>query len=234
MVEPAGMNGGMQLNSVGIPSLETIDRRLPPVRRSVVRYPKDAASRPIGFLAHDQANQIVETIDSRFSFAETKDSGSPYVPCRHLSQGSHSFVFVLDTTIMPLCRRSHRAFPATRLNAGFFISGYHKIIAAKRFAFPDFLIQIPNSRCLLFKIRILGPNPASITPRPDSIFAQPTPNRFSADGSDNSMLFSLLSDFAVCNPGKGKAKLARQLTRKGFDGNNNLRGKKRWACLGFS
>jgi hypothetical protein len=56
---------------------------------------------------------------------------------------------------------------------------------------------------------------------------QPTPKRFPADGSGNSMLFSLLSDFAVCKPGKGKADLPRQLTRKGFDSNNNLRGKKR-------
>ena len=98
------------------------------------------------------------------------------------------------------------------------------------FSFQDSLIQIKDSGGLWFEIRISRPNPASVTPGADSVLAQPTPDSFPADGSDNSMFFRLPGNFIVCKSGKRKPKLFGQLTSKRLDCNNDLRGKKRRVC----
>jgi len=79
----------------------------------------------------------------------------------------------------------------------FFVRGDNKIMNVKGFALPDSLIQVQNPCSLMFKIRISGPNPASVTPGTDCTFAQPTPNSFATDGSGNSVFFRLPCDFIL-------------------------------------
>jgi len=222
------MDRGMYLNRVGIPAFKTIDRRLASVRRTVVGYPKYSACGSIRFLAHDKVDQIVEAVDSGACFTQTKDFGLLYVPGSHVCQSSFSFILMLDTTITASGRSSYRCYSAARLNAGFFVRGDNKIMTVKGFAFPDALIQVQNPCSLMFKIRISRPNPASVTPGTDSIFAQPTPDSFAADGSDNTAFFRLPCDFIVGKSREKKSELFRQLASKRFDSNNDLRGKKRW------
>jgi hypothetical protein len=78
------------------------------------------------------------------------------------------------------------------LDAGFFIGKNNKIIATQWLAFPDTMIQINNNRGFLFKIGISGPDPATVAPWPNGILAQPTPDCFSAYGSNNPLFLSLL------------------------------------------
>jgi putative transposase len=81
---------------------------------------------------------------------------------------------------------------------------------------------------LLFEIRISWPNPASIAPRANRILAQPSPNGFPADRGNDSLFLCLLGNFIVGKFGKRKTELLGQLTGKGLDRHNDLRGKKRW------
>ncbi len=122
---------------------------------------------------------------------------------------------------------SYRCQPPTGLNTGFLIRGNNKIISAQRFVLPEPMIQIENSCSLLFKLRISRPDPASVTPGTNSIFAQPAPDCFATDGSDNSLSFRLPSDFLVGEPGERKTEVFGQLAGKGLNGNNDFRGKKR-------
>jgi hypothetical protein len=100
-------------------------------------------------------------------------------------------------------------------------------MAAQRFTIPKSMIQIKDSCCLLFEIRIPRPNPASVTPGTNSIFAQPAPDGFSADRGHNTLFFSLIGNFTMSKSGKRKSEIFRQLAGKCFNRNNDFRGKKR-------
>ena len=204
------------------------------MRGAIVSYPKDPVGRSIRFLAHDEINQISEAVDTRTAPAQPKNFGLSNIPCRHVSQRPHSFIFMLNTTVMS-SRWSRCIFQsAPSLNAGFFIRGNNKIIAAQRFSFPVSMVQIKDSCGFLFKIWISGPNPTAVTPRPNSIFTQPAPDRFSADGSDNPLFFGISGDFIVSESGEGKSEILGQLAGERLYGYNNFRGKKRRASRGVA
>ena len=200
------------------------------MRRAVVGHPKDATGRSIRFLAHNKIGQVVKAVNARGGFAQTKDFGLPHIPGSHVSQRSSSFVFMLDTPVTPSSGGSYGPHTVTGLNAGLFIGGDNKIMAAQGLSFPDAVIQIENSCGLLLEIRIPWPNPASITPRANRILAQPAPDSFSTDGGYDSLLFHLSGDFIVRKSRKRQPELFGQLTGKCFDSNNDLRGKKRRVC----
>jgi len=136
-----------------------------------------------------------------------------------------------DTPITPSSGSCYRPHTVTGLDAGLFIRGDNKIMAAQGFSLPDAVIQIENSCGLLLKIWIPRPNPASITPGANRILAQPAPDRFSTDGCDDSLFFHLSGDFIVGKSRKRQPELfGGQLTGKCFDSNNDLRGEKRRVC----
>jgi hypothetical protein len=201
------------------------------MRRAVVGYPKNSVRRPIWFLAHDKIDQLVETINTSAGLAQTKDFGLSYIPCRHISQRPHSFIFKLNTTIASN-RWSCYPFQSTPgLNTGFFIGRNNKIIAAQGFSFPDPVVQIKDSRGFLFEIRITGPNPTAVTPWANGIFAQPAPDCFSTDRGYNPLFFRLPGDFIVSEFGKWKSEVLGQLAGKRLHGYNDFRGKKRRVSL---
>jgi hypothetical protein len=129
----------------------------------------------------------VEAIDAGAVPAQTKDFGLPNIPGCHVSQSSHSFIFMLDTAIAAGAWSGYGHQSAPCLNAGLFIRGDNKIMAAQGFSFPDSLIQVQDPCGFWFEIWIPRPNPASVTPGADSILAQPAPDCFPADGSYNSI-----------------------------------------------
>ena len=198
------------------------------MRGAVVSYPKDSLCRTIRFLAHHNIDQFVKTVYAGAVFAQPKYFSLSNIPGSHVSQSSHSFIFMLNTAISPSARSGYRRQATARLNAGLFVRGDYKIIVAKRLSFPGALIQVQNFCCLLFEIRISWPNPASIAPRANRILAQPSPNGFSADRGNDSLFLCLLGNFIVGKFGKRKTELLGQLTGKGLYSHNDLRGKKRW------
>ena len=163
------MDWRMYLNRVTIPAFETIDRCLSSVRGTIVGYPKDPLRRTIRFLPHNEIDQFVKTFDARTSTAQPKNFGLSNIPSCHVCQGPHPFIFMLNSAINAGFWSSYRCQPPTGLNTGFLIRGDNKIINAQRFVLPESMIQIENSCSLLFKLRISRPDPASVTPRANSI-----------------------------------------------------------------
>lgn len=69
----------MYLNCIWIPLFQAIYRRSPPVRGTVISYPKNAARRSERLLAHDQIDQIVETVDTGTMPTQTEDFGAYHI-----------------------------------------------------------------------------------------------------------------------------------------------------------
>ena len=205
------MNRCMHLDRIGVPVCETFDRGLASVRRAIVGYPKHPARRSIGLLAHDKVYQVTKALYSSFISAQAKNLCMLNVPGGHVGQSPFPFILVLHTTIATGLRGTYRHQTMPRLNAGFLIGRYHKILAVQRLAVPNALIQIKNFSRFLLKIRISWPNPTAVTPRANGILAQPAPDGFSADRSDNALLGCLLSNLFMRKPGKWEPELLWQL-----------------------
>jgi len=216
----------MYLNRVGIPAPETIDGRLSPMRGAVVGYPKDPIRGSVRLLLHDEIDQLAVTIDTRGVFAQAKYFGPAHIPRSHVSQRPHSFIFKFNPSTTASGWSGRALQPTASLNARFFIGRDNKIIVAQGVAFPKPMVQIKDSRGFWFEIRVTGPNPTPVTPRPNSVLAQPAPDRFSADGRDDSLFFRVPGNLVVSKFGKRKPEVLGQLAGKRLNGNQDFRGGK--------
>lgn len=197
------------------------------MRGTVVGYPKDTIRGSIRFLPHDEIDQLAVTIDTCGALAQTKYFCPSYIPRRHVSQRPHSFIFKFNTTVASR-HWSGCAFQSmASLNARFFIGRDNKIVVAQGSAVPDPLVQIKDPRGFLFESRVPGPNPATVTPGPDCVLAQPAPDRFSTNGSNDSLLFRMPRDFIMRKLGKRESEVLGQLAGECLNGNHDFRGEKR-------
>ena len=197
------------------------------MRRAIVGYPKDPIRGSIRFLLHDKIDQLAVTIDPRAGFTQTEDFGLSNIPRSHVSQRPLSFVFKFDTAVAASGWGGCVLQSMASLNARFFIGRDNKIIVTQGFPSPNPLVQIKDPRGFWFEIRVPGPNPTSIAPGSNGVFAQPAPDRFPADGSDDSLFFRMSGDFIVSKLGKRKSEVLGQLAGKRLDRHNDFRGEKR-------
>ena len=73
LIEPTGEDWSMNEDGVGPFFAQTFGRLLTSMSRAVVHNPKDSASRFVGLLAHDFADQPVHGSDSALDFTATED-----------------------------------------------------------------------------------------------------------------------------------------------------------------
>ena len=123
LVKPACIDQRMYMNSFGVPEFKAIDKRLTSVRRAIVGHPKYLACRSILLLAHDKIDQVMKSVYSSAVPAQAKDFSQPNISGCHVSQISHSSIFMLNTAIAPSSRSGYRSQTAACLNAGLFIGG---------------------------------------------------------------------------------------------------------------
>jgi len=218
----------MYQDCVFIPLHKPINGGLASVRRAVVRDPEDAPRRSIGFLFHHQIDQPAERRDAGFRLAESENLRPPDVPRSQVCYCAAAFVFVFHAARIPGNRRRYRNHVLTRLNAGFLVGAYHIVVGTEGFTFPCSVIEVKNATSLFFKVGVTRPNPTPVTPRPDGIGMQPTPNRRTADRSDYASLDGFFSDLFATQSRERQAQVFGKLARQRFDFHHNLRGEK-WA-----
>ena len=82
------MNRRMDQNGIRIPALQPLNGALTSVRGTIVGDPKNAAGTSIGWLAHDQIDQIVKALNAAGRAAQTEDSGVTNIPSGDVGQAS--------------------------------------------------------------------------------------------------------------------------------------------------
>ena len=218
----------MHENPIGIPAFQTVDGSLAPMGRSIIDNPENASGRFVWRLAHNEIDQLMEAIDSRAGAAQSKHPGVSNIPGCHIGQSTLSFVFVLDAAVPAAgCGSGSGDSAMTSLNAGFFVGGKHKVPITQRLAIPNAMIQIEDFARFVFKIRVSGPYPTSITPGPNGILAQPSSDGGPADQGGDAAGDGLASNFIAGQSRKRQSEISRQLTGQRLYFHDDLRGKKR-------
>ena len=69
LVEPTGMDRGVDQNGVGPLGAEPVGGLLPAMSRTIVHDPEDPAGGPIGRLVHDLTDQSIHGANTIFAFA---------------------------------------------------------------------------------------------------------------------------------------------------------------------
>ena len=206
---------------------DPIYRRLSSMRRAVIDNPEDTLGFPVGGLLHNQVNQASKAFDPVALAAQPKELGAPNVPGCHVSQGSFPFVFVFNTAVAPRSARCSGCNASASLNTGFLIGRNNEIPVAQGFAVPCAMIQVQDSTCFPFEIRVPRPYPASITPRADSILSQPSPDGGATDRSCDAATHGLPSNFLAGETGKWKPEISGELTGQRLYFHDDFRGKNR-------
>ena len=128
LIEPTGEDWSMNEDGVGPFFAQTFGRLLTSMSRAVVHNPKDSASRFVGLLAHDFADQPVHGSDSALDFTATEDFCAMDIPSRQVGPGALAKVLVLDTSGTPGSWWECRLFAPSGLNAGLFVGGNNIVI----------------------------------------------------------------------------------------------------------
>ena len=94
-----------------------------------------------------------------FLTAQRTSPGCEVDPC------SLSLVLMLDESRPSGGRRNGRMFAMTRLNAGLFVGGDHKIVGSQGLSLPQAMVEIEDGACFFHKPRIARKDPTSMPPK---------------------------------------------------------------------
>ncbi len=130
LIEPTGVNWRVHEDSIRPLRAETSSGFLPPVGGAVVHDPEDAAGGPVRLLTHDLSDEAVGGSNSIFLFAAAEDLGAMDVPSRQIGPGTLTEVLVLDSPGTMRGQRQTGMFPASGLDAGFFVRRDDELVAS--------------------------------------------------------------------------------------------------------
>src|SRR6516162_686189 len=228
LVEPTGMDRGVDQNGVGPLGAEPVGGLLPAMSRTIVHDPEDPAGGPIGRLVHDLADQSIHRPDTIFAFAAPEDFGAMDVPRCQVGPRTLPKILVLDSHRASGSRRQGRLFAAPGLHTGLFIRREHEVIDAQRAALPHPLVQVQDPAGLGRKLRIARENPAAMLPGTQRIAAQPAPQSGTADLGNQSLSDNVPADFRERQAGQGQSETVRQFTGQRLNLNDETGGKSGW------
>jgi len=212
LVEPTGMDRGVEENSIRPFGPHAINGFLTSMSGTIIHNPEDAVSRFVGLLFHDLADETLHRRDSGLDFAATEDLGAMNVPSRQVGPGAFTKVLVLDSGRAIGSRRQSRLFPPTRLDAGLLICRDDELVSSQWDAFPDALIEIKDRASFRSKIGVARENPTTMLPGTKSIAAQPAPQGSATDLGDKPLSNDVLADLTDGESGQGKSEAMRKLT----------------------
>jgi hypothetical protein len=174
---------------------EASGRFFAPMRRAVVRNPKDSARGPIRLGGHHLLDEPIDRTNGRLGFAPAKEFRMMDVPGGEVGQCARPEVLVFDAHRPSRAGRQRRMLATARLETRFLIGGDDEFIGPQRGPVPASGIQIQHAPGFLGELRIAGKDPAAMTPRLQRIGAQPPPQGHAADlghdatGQDLAMQF---------------------------------------------
>lgn len=227
LVEPAGVDGRMNLNGIGVPVSKTLDGWLTTMGRTIVGHPEDPTGRSIGFLGHDLIDQTVKPRNASARFASSEHFGAMNIPSGDVGQGTTPLVFMFDASGSAWCGRQGGNQAMASLDAGLFVRADHVFVRKQWDTVPETVVQVQHHAGLLFKARVPRPDPTAIAPRADGIRTEPSPNRRTTDRSHNATLDRVPCDLRAGKTRKRQPQVFGQLACQRFNLDDDLRGEKR-------
>jgi hypothetical protein len=187
LVEPAGVNRGVDEYQVRPTGAQAVACGLATVDGGVVDDPEDAASGTVRLLRHKLGNQAIESRAARLALTAAEQLGPLDIPGGEIGPGTDASIFVFDIDRSAGSGRQSRVLASPRLNARLFIGGDDKIALAERLTAPLAMIEVQDWTGFGCKQRIAREYPTAMPPRPQSILAQPAPEGCAADLRDDAL-----------------------------------------------
>lgn len=94
LVEPTGVDWGVDEKGVGPFGPQSIDGFLTAMGRAVIHDPKDAVGGLVWFLAHDFMDEAIDGSHAVLDFATPKDLGAMDIPGGQISPGAVTKILV--------------------------------------------------------------------------------------------------------------------------------------------
>src|ERR1700681_802117 len=136
LVEPAGMNGGMDEDQVRPFGAQAETRSLPAMGGAIVDDPEYAASGAVGLLRHDLGNKAVERSDTGLGLASAKQLGAMDIPGGQIGPGTCTRVFMLDIDRPSGSGGQSGVLAPSCLDASLFVGGIDEVTFSEGFASP--------------------------------------------------------------------------------------------------
>ena len=211
LVEPTGVDRGVDKNGVGPYGAEMIGGFLPTMSGTIVHNPEDPMGSFVGRLAHHLINEPIHRSNAVLYFAAAEDLGAMHVPRCQVGPSAFAKVLVLDSHGASGSRWQSRLFAAAGLNASLFIRRDHKVVDAQRDVLPNALVQVKDATGLCRKVGITREKPASMLPGAQRIAAEPAPQGRAADLRDQPLSNNMLAEVGDREPGQRQSEVVWQL-----------------------
>ncbi len=177
LVEPAGVDRGVDEDHVPPALLQSLDRCLAAVIGAVVDDPEHAAGGAVGLFGHHLPHQPVECSDPARAFGASHHSAAAHVPGVEVGDGAEPLVLVLDQLTTARSGRGAGMDPPAGLDRRFRVRADHTIAGLQQLALPAARIQVEHPPGLLKEVRVAREDPRAVLPRLDRVLCQPAADR---------------------------------------------------------
>lgn len=183
LIEPTGMDGAVDQRQARVMALQPCDRAAARWAEplSTIQYTRRLRDRGSH---HDLLHQPIKGSDAALRLATTKHAGAMDIESGQVSPCATTLVLMLDLHRPTGLAKPSGMLARARLNAGFLIRRDHELIVVQPSALPASLIKVQDAASFHGKVRVAREDPSSMLPRTNGVLVQPSPNRATADLSD--------------------------------------------------
>jgi hypothetical protein len=234
LVEPAGVDRGVDRDEVGEGILEATDGGLSAMGGAVVHDPEHSVRVAVRGLGHDLGDEAAKGLNAGGLIALSEDLGSMNIERGQVGPRSAAGVFMFDSRGLMRAGRQRGVLSDSGLNAGFLVGAEHEVLLSQRLALPLPGIEVEDAAGLLRKAGIAGEDPSAVLPGPDGVFMKPAPHGFITDRGDEAGVLDVADDIRGAQAGEWQTQLCRKLTRDGLDLHYDFWGEKPGAGPGVA
>ena len=144
LVEPAGVDRGVDDVQVWPAALEAVDRAFAAVRGAVVDDQEDALGAAVGVLRHELLDERVERHDPVLGGAAVEDLGAPCVPGGEVAECALALVLVLDLLAGAGPRRPAGGDPLACLDRGLLVGADDVVAGMEALSLPGAGVEVED------------------------------------------------------------------------------------------
>src|SRR6516162_4070057 len=194
LVEPAGVDWGVDQHQVGKGGPQPLQGGLSAMRGAIVHYPKDPPGTLVRSLGHYLAHQTIERCDPGLGLAAAKQSGVVNIEGCEVGPRPDAAVFMLNPSGPCGLRRQGWMFADASLDTGLLVGADHELISFEPLTPPVPGVEIQHAAGLAHELGIAGKDPTAVLPRTDRVVMEPAPHRLVADGVDDARALGFAHD----------------------------------------
>src|SRR6266542_195938 len=217
LIDPAGVDGRVDQEEVGVAGTDALDRLLALVGGAVVDDQEDPSGGAVEVDRHDLVDQAHEGLDAGLELDATEGDAQSDVPGGEVLDGAGPRVVALDVARLArttgLARSGSGHTAQAGLDAGLLVGADDVVIGPQGVALEDELVEVQDHLDLGHEVGIARVHPARVLPGLERVGLEDALD--AADADRDSFTGDDLPDAGGAVPAQGQAALAGQLAGDG-------------------